>query len=141
MDGAGVVEGDLVYKNATGGIEKVAKLDNATRGSAGNKLSDGVLVGFAVTTQEYGDAIESGKIGVYALDGSSVIGTDRFTGTVVQADVGKPVVQDGNSGKDGYVTVVAAGTAERVIGHVFDVPRVVFVGQTPVSILPIKLAA
>ena len=135
----GVEAGHLVYKNATGGIEKLEKLDNATRGSATNLVADTVLLGFAVTTQAEGDAIESGKIGVYALDGGSVIETDKFTGTVVAADIGKPVVQDSNSGSDGNVCVVASGTTERIIGYVFDIPRNIFVGQTAVSVLPIKL--
>jgi hypothetical protein len=135
----GVDAGHLVYKTTSGAIRKVAKLDNSTRSSAGNLLADTALIGFAVTTQAEGDAIESGKIGVYALDGGSVIETSYFTGSVTASDVGKPVVQDGNSGSDGNVTVVASGTTERIIGYVFDAPRNIFVGQTAVSVLPIKL--
>ena len=135
----GVDAGHLVYKTTTGAIRKVGKLDNATRGSATNKVADSVLLGFAVTTQSEGDAIESGKIGAYALDGGSVIATSYFTGSVVAADVGKPVVQDSSTGADGNVCVVASGTTERIIGYVFDVPYNIFVGQTPISVLPIKL--
>ena len=37
------------------------------------------IYGFAINSQSAGDVIESGKIGVYALDGASVIETDKFT--------------------------------------------------------------
>ncbi len=139
--GEAVEAGDLVYKTTAGEIRKVAKLDNSTRGSATNKITDSLMIGFAITTQSEGDAIESNKIGVCALDGASIIETNKFTGTVTLADVGKPVVQDGNGGTNGYVTVVAGGTTERVIGNVADAPRTLYVGQTPITVLPIKLKA
>lgn len=139
--GEAVVAGQLVQLNTSGEVVKVPKLDNATRGSATNKISTTALIGFAVRSQDDGDAIASGKLTFYALDGGSVIETDQFTGTFTAADIGKPVVQDGNSGADGKVTVVAAGTTERIIGTVYGAPRSIYVGQTPVSVLPIKLNA
>lgn len=139
--GEGIVPGMLVKLNTSNEVVKVTKLDNATRGSATNKITTSDLIGFAVTKQSHGDAIASGKITFYALDGGSVIETDQYTGTFTAADIGKPVVQDGNSGADGKVTVVAAGTTERIIGVVYDAPRVIYNGQTPVTVLPIKLSA
>lgn len=127
----GVIAGQLVRKNATGQIEKVPA-------SGTSALTEVSLVGFAVTNQNEGDAIESKKIGVYALDGGSVIETDQFEGTVVAADVGKYVVQGVAAGK---VKVVATVTTEVVLGKVYDAPRSIFVGQTPVTVLPIKLKA
>lgn len=139
--GEGVVAGMLVQKNTNGEIVKVAKLDNSTRGSATNRISTTALIGFAFVDQTDGDSIESGKLAAYALDGGSVIETDKFTGTFTAADIGKPVVQDGSTGADGYVTVVAAGTTERIIGTVYDAPRTIYKGQTAVTVLPIKLSA
>lgn len=139
--GEAIVPGMLVQLNTSGEVVKVPKLDNATRGSATNKITTSAVIGFAFTKQSHGDAIASNKIGFYALDGGSVIETDQFTGTYTVADVGKPVVQDGNAGGDGKVTVVAAGTTERIIGVVYGAPRTVYNGQTAVTVLPIKLSA
>lgn len=136
-----VVSGMLVQLDTSGDVVKVAKLDNATRGSATNKISTSALVGFAYTDYLHGDTIASGKTAFYALDGGSVIETDKYTGTFTVADIGKPVVQDGNAGTNGYVTVVAAGTTERILGVVYGAPRTHYVGQTPVTLLPIKLSA
>lgn len=135
----GIEQGMLVEKDTSGDIVKIAKLDNSTRGSATNKVGLQKLLGFALTNQSEGDAIASGKIGVYALDGSSVIETNKYTGTITISDIGNPVVQDSNSGTNGNVCVVAAETTERIIGWVYDVPRTIYVGQTPVTVLPIKL--
>lgn len=138
--GEAVVAGQLVSKDTSGDIVKVAKLDNATRGSATNRIAPTAgNFGFAFTNQAEGDAIESGKIGYYALGTGAVVETDKFSGTFTIADIGKPVVQDGNGGTTGNVTVVAAGTTEKILGHVYDVPRTIYVGQTPVTVLPILL--
>lgn len=127
-----VVAGMLVVKNSSGQIVQAGTL--ATSADVG-------LIGFAVTNQSEGDAIESGKLGAYALDGSSVIETDQVTNTLsglTGADVGKAVI----SGDNGQVTVVAHGDvdANRVIGTVYDVPRNIFVGFTGTLVLPILLA-
>lgn len=128
-----VVAGMLVRKNSSGEIVKVTTLTTAAESG---------LVGFAITTQSEGDAIASGKIGVYALDGASVIETNQVTTTLsglTAADIGKAVVADGSTA--GKVKVVAHDgvSTSRVIGSVFDVPRVVYNGQTPVTLLAIKL--
>jgi hypothetical protein len=131
----GVVAGMLVRKNSDGDIVKVTTLTTAAESG---------LVGFAVNSQADGDAIESGKIGAYALDGGSVIETDQVTTSLsglTAADIGKAVVADGSTA--GSVKVVAHGSVStsRVIGTVYDVPRNVFVGFTAVAVLPIKLGS
>ena len=130
----GVVAGMLVYKTTAGEIRKVATIG-----------STDAQVGFAVTNQDEGDAIESNKIGAYALDGGSVIETDQFTGTYTASDVGKPVIYSGTAGKVKAVasSTLATGGANvgaKVVGKVFDAPRSIFVGQTAVTVLPIKLS-
>ena len=133
--GATVVAGMLCQKNSSGNIELIDTC--VTTASYGQ-------VGFAVNASADGDVIESSKIGLYALDGSSVIETDQFTGTYTIADIGKPVVADGAGGAAiGKVKVVAhnASATSRRIGTVYDVPSSVFVGQTATTVLPIKLNA
>lgn len=142
--GEAVEAGMLVQKDTSGDIVKVAKLDNATRASATNKVAKSAIIGFAITNQAEGDAIESGKIGVYALGTGSVIETNKFTGTFTIADIGKPVVQDASTGTNGNVTVItdaaAVTSSERILGHVYDVPRSIYVGQTAYTVLPILTA-
>lgn len=131
----GVVAGMLVRKDSSGDIVKVTTLTTAAESG---------IVGFAVTNQDEGDAIESGKIGVYALDGGSVIETDQVTTSLSglgAGDVGKAVVADGSTA--GKVKVVAHGSVStsRIIGTVYDVPRNIFVGFTGTLVLPIKLGS
>lgn len=125
----GVVAGMLVRKNANGEIVK---------GVSGQATAVDDLLGFAVTNQDEGDAIESGKIGVYALDGASIIATDQVTGTLntTTFPIGSRVAPDpSNAGK-----VRAWQSGDRVIGTVVDI-RNVYIGQTPVGMLAIKLHA
>lgn len=128
----GVVAGMLVAKDTSGDIVKLTTLTTAAE--AGQ-------VGFALTNQNEGDSIESGKVSAYALDGGSVIETDQFTGTYTIADIGKAVVADGSSA--GQVKAVAHGSVStsRVLGTVYDAPRSIFVGFTATTVLPIKLSA
>lgn len=81
-------------------LAQVSKVGNAKAGEAvvagmavhfgitsddGNVLKGGIaagLVGLAINNQTDGDVIESGKIGVYLLDGASVIETDQVYDTV-----------------------------------------------------------
>ncbi len=133
--GEDIVAGMLVRKNSSGEMVKVTTLTTA---------EDSGVVGFAVTTQSEGDAIESGKIGALALDGGSVIETDQVTTSLsglTAADIGKAVVADGSTA--GKVKVVAHGgvSTSRVIGVVYDVPRYIYVGFTGTLVLPIKLGS
>ena len=127
-----VVAGMLVAKDTSGDIVKLTTLTTA---------ADAGQVGFAITNQDEGDAIESGRIGVYALDGGTVVETDQFTGTYTASDIGKAVVADGSSA--GKVKAVAHGSVStsRVLGTVYDAPRSIYVGFTPITVLPIKLGA
>jgi len=133
-----------VYKHTDGTVALVPRLNNGTPASATNHIGTEVPAaqfGFAVSTTTEGDVIESGKVGIYLLDGGSVVETDKYTGTVTLADIGKPVIQDRLAGADGNVSVGAINTTERIIGWVYEAPRTVYVGQTPVTVLPIKLNA
>lgn len=128
----GVVAGMLVAKNTSGEIVKLTTLTTA---------ADAGQVGFAITNQSEGDAIESGKIGAIALDGGSVIETDQFTGSYTIADIGKAVIADGSTA--GKVKAVAHGSVStgRILGTVYDAPRSIYVGFTPTTVLPIKLGS
>jgi hypothetical protein len=133
--GEGVVAGMLVQKDTSGNVRIITSASNF------DTAHDVGQVGFAVTNQDEGDAIESGKIGVYGLDGDSVLETDQFTGTYTVADIGKSVVFDGTAaGQVKAVAHGAVGTA-RVLGTVYDAPRNIFVGFSPIEVLPIKLSS
>lgn len=73
--GEGVVAGMVVQIDATTG--EVVKPTIA--GSVADKAK---LFGFAINNQDSGDVIESNAIGVYALDGASVVETDQVVGTI-----------------------------------------------------------
>jgi hypothetical protein len=130
-----VVAGMLVRKDSSGDIVKVTTLTTAAESG---------LVGFALTNYNEGDAIESQKIGAYALDGGSVIETDQVTSSLTlgsNTQIGFAVVADGSTA--GKVKVVAHGSVStsRIIGTVYDAPRQIFVGQTAITVLPIKLGS
>lgn len=130
-----VVAGMLVRKDSSGDIVKVTTLTTAAESG---------LVGFALTNYDEGDAIESQKIGAYALDGGSVIETDQVTSSLTvgsEAQNGFAVVADGSTA--GKVKVVAHNSVStsRIIGTVYGPPRVIYVGQTAYTVLPIKLGS
>lgn len=132
VSGASVVAGMLVEKNTSGDIVKASAI--APTG----------LLGFAVTNEDEGDAIESQKIGAYALGTGGVVETDQFTGTYTIADIGKPVIYSGTAGKVKAVTAASLATGQAnagatVLGHVYDAPRSIYVGFTPTTVLPILL--
>ncbi len=128
----GVVAGMLVIKDSSGDIVVADGADIDTGHAVG-------LMGFAVTNQDEGDAIESGKIGVYALDGGSVIETDQFTGTYTIADIGKSVILDASNAGQVKAVAFADVNDQIVVGSVYDAPRNIFVGFSPIEVLPIKL--
>lgn len=128
----GVVAGMLVQKEqTTGDVTKLTTYINGTETYG--------LVGFAITNQAEGDAIESGKIGCIALDGGTVIETDQFTGSYTSADIGKAVVADGSTAGQVKVVNWADANTSRIVGTVFDAPRSIYVGFTATTVLPIKL--
>jgi hypothetical protein len=62
-------------------IEADGKVYKGAGAAATSQWNDGEVWGFAINSQTAGDVIESGKIGIFALDGASVIETDKFTNT------------------------------------------------------------
>jgi hypothetical protein len=124
------------------------------------------IYGFAINNQTAGDVIESGKIGVYALDGATVIETDKFTssagGTRGDSSAGFVPGKYVSADTNGNLFVVAepqtvvnsgeAGTGgQKIIGQVVELPRTIpnkatavngngFQYQTSVEVVCIKLA-
>lgn len=107
--GEGVKAGMIVRINEDGQV--VRGTDDDTE--------KGYLYGFAINSQDAGDVIESGKIGVYALDGASVIETDQFIDQTY--DVGALVTvheAEAPSEDAGKITLVTNPATQRVIGQV-----------------------
>lgn len=105
----GVVAGMVVSINAAGQVVKPDTHDDAR--------DKEILMGFAINNQNAGDVIESGKIGVYALDGSSVIETDQTEHAINSTNypIGTLLsVMDGT----GIVCTVANNYAGKIIGQV-----------------------
>lgn len=94
----GIEAGHVVRINADGKVYKGAP-DLTT----GQWNADDIY-GFAINNQSAGDVIESGKIGVYALDGASVIETDKFTGSASLYVPGKYV----GANTDGTIMIINA---------------------------------
>lgn len=116
----------------------VVEIDPTTKQVVKASISSGEktgLYGFAINNQSAGDVIESGKIGVYALDGASVVETDQadnlneshFTvGALLSATAGKVVKVDGTfTGK--------------IIGQVEGVRKIPRGSEAAVPVLGIKL--
>lgn len=103
-----VLAGMLVNLNSSGEVIK-----GVTSQGVDNKL------GFAVNSYTDGDVLESGKIGLYNLDGNSIIETDQVTivtGTVINVTdypIGSRVAGDTTTGK---IKIWASG--DRVVGYV-----------------------
>jgi hypothetical protein len=143
----GVIAGMLVAIDpAATPVNGVKKAGVVTTGT------DNRLLAFALSNQTDGDVIESGKIGVYHLDGNSVIETDQYNGSPVAADIGKHVTADivAGSGKVNLTAYPAASTL-RVVGRLEGIRTLPFVtipavaGTTPnfetKTLIAIKLAA
>jgi hypothetical protein len=76
VSGQAVVAGMVVRLNNNSGTVEVLK------GSSDSSPDLNAIYGFAINNQDAGDVIESGVIGVYALDGASVIETDQAAATI-----------------------------------------------------------
>ena len=118
--GVAVTAGAIVFKDTDGGIKPVTLALSATNGR----------VGFAIQDSTQGDVISSGKLGVYGLDGNSVIETDQFTGVITDYVIGAKVGLGTTAGK---VSVYASGL---VIGTVVESRTL-----RKTALLGIKLAA
>ena len=122
----GVVAGMVVRINTSGQVVK----------GPSSAAADDDLLGFAIQTQTDGDVIESGKISMYSLDGSSVLETDQSSVTINTTNyvVGARVAAD-FAGTLGAVKPWATG--DRVIGWVEGVrelPSAVSTSQTYVNL-------
>ena len=101
----GVVAGMLCRINASGQVVK-----GPTNAAAADDL-----LGFAINNQTDGDVIESKKIALYLLDGSSVLETDQADATInlTNYPVGTRLGAGATAGK-----VRAWESGDRVIGYV-----------------------
>lgn len=105
--GEGVIAGMVVEINSEGKVVKAS--------AAGTAADKAKLYGFAINSQSAGDVIESGVIGVYALDGASVVETDQLAQDVADYAIGELVaVEDGT----GLVKTMTTASTERAIGQV-----------------------
>jgi hypothetical protein len=111
--------------------------------------------GIAINSSTSGDVIESGKIGVYALDGATVLETDQYAGTPLVGQyvgsnaAGQLVVVDASTA---LADTNTAGTVEipKIIGqvvegvHTLENKATASFGtgnfQTSVNVITIKLA-
>ena len=109
-------QSDKVAKPATGAeIEAGHVVSIASNGEATLGVSDPAgLLGFAITNVTDGDAIESGKIGVYLLDGATVVETDKAAAEINSTNFAVGAAVTAN--EDGEVAVATEG--DRVIGYV-----------------------
>jgi hypothetical protein len=126
--GEAVVAGMVVQINGSGEVVKATITDTAN--------DKDVLLGFAINNQTAGDVIESGKIGVYALDGASVVETDQAVSTINATNypIGALLTATG-----GLVDVVGNSFAGKIIGQVEGI-RVIPRGSEPsVTVLGVKL--
>lgn len=135
--GEAVKQGMLVYRNSSGEIVKAGAAASATLTDAVNASR----YGFALSAQadevsgaSEGDVLESGKVGVYGLDGNSVIETDQTAATITAGNYpdGSFVIPDATA--TGKVrTYVANG---KIIGTVDGIRTL-----RGTAMLGIKLAA
>lgn len=91
------------------------------KGASASPAPKDALYGFAINSQDAGDVIESGKIGVYALDGASVIETDQYVGESTSYIVGALVTAAdaaANDGEDAGKIKLSVDAADKIIGQV-----------------------
>lgn len=114
----------------------VVEIDPTTKQVVKSTIGSGEttgLYGFAINNQESGDVKESGKIGVYALDGASVVETDQVLETINETNfpIGALV-----SAASGLVTKEVVGKAIGQVEGIRVIPR----GSEPsVTVLGVKL--
>lgn len=105
--GEGVIAGMIVEINGDGKVVKAS--------AAGTAADKAKLYGFAINNQDSGDVIESGVIGVYALDGASVVETDQIADDFSDYTVGKLVAAEDGTG---LIKTIATNASDRAIGQV-----------------------
>ena len=92
------------------------------------QYGSGAVYGIAINSSTSGDVIESGKIGVYALDGATVLETDQYVGTptvgqYVTTDAGGQLVAIADYGATGAQIADSTTTGadnKKVIGQVIE---------------------
>lgn len=85
-------------------------------------LAAGGIYGIAINSSTSGDSIESGKIGIYALDGATVLETDQYTGTPT---VGQYVTTN----KDGVLVALTDASAAVADSTTANDPTSKIIGQ------------
>jgi hypothetical protein len=108
----GIEAGHVVRIQADGLVYKGASSATVSQ------WNDVAVYGFAINNQTAGDVIESGKIGVYALDGSSVIETDQTTDTINSSNYPIGALLGAATDSSGTLTKVANTYAGKIVGQV-----------------------
>ena len=106
--GATIVAGQVVrVANVNGVVEALA-------GASASPAPASDLLGFAINNTTDGDVIASGKIGVFLLDGSSVVETDQAAASInlTNYPIGTTLTADTTG------NVKVAGNGDKVIGQV-----------------------
>jgi hypothetical protein len=105
----GNIEAGQVVRLVTNG-----SVVEAHSGASASPAPASDLLGFAINNSTDGDVIESGKIGVYLLDGATVLETDKADATINYSNypLGSAITANTNG------TVSAASNGDKVIGYV-----------------------
>jgi hypothetical protein len=106
----GVIAGMIVNIDGDGFVVKATGANSAS--------DQEKLYGFAINHQAAGDVIESGKIGVYALDGASVIETDQTTDAINSTNYPVGALLGAATDGSGRLTKVSNTYAGKVVGQV-----------------------
>jgi hypothetical protein len=121
-DSEAVVAGMVVRLSEESGSVYVRK------GASASPAPINAVYGFAINNQTAGDVIESGVIGVYALDGHSVIETDQAKDEITSSTypVGAPLTAEAGTGLVKVVTVSsnAPATTDKIIGYVEGIRQI-----------------
>ena len=107
------ITGTVYSAAATGQVTAGMCVGIDTSGYVLKATSSVACLGFAINNYTDGDVIESGKVGIYMLDGNSVIETDQYTVGTAAPAVGGLVYADVNGGT-GKIT--DASSSNKVIG-------------------------
>ena len=136
VDGQAIEAGHVVRLVETSGVLSVLKGASASPAPAAD------LLGFAINTQTDGDVIESGKIGVFTLDGASIVETTLTDATINYTNY--PLGANLSVTTAGEVKV--ATSTDKVIGQVAGIrslPAIEVVGskkiQGKATFLAVKL--
>lgn len=93
--------------NAAGQVYAGMCVGITSTGLVNKASSSAIPLGFAINNYTDGDVIESGKVGIYLLDGNSVIETDQFTAGDTPTIPGTPIYVN-YDGATGLLTTTSA---------------------------------